>query len=272
MTLSTRLSLAVAIALTSALFSAAQAQTLPIDVTSDDRQAQFATQGQAREMRVEIYSPSGELVFEAESSGGQPIEWGMTDAKGERVADGVYVATITAADSAGKRRKRIEQITVGGKKESNLAVAAASSPAPAAYVPEKSIAPITGEGTAGKVAKFTGANAIGNSVIAENAGKVGVGTVLAPTATLQVNAVQPASSAAAGVNASPLLQTTGGAGGITTSTTAQAGAGASISLTAGNGGDAPNTGGKRGAGGSITLQPGSAGSKGAAGGANGNVF
>ena len=35
---------------------------------------------------------------------------------------------------------------------------------------------ITGEGTAGNIAKFTGTHTIGNSVMIENAGKIGIGT------------------------------------------------------------------------------------------------
>jgi hypothetical protein len=44
---------------------------------------------------------------------------------------------------------------------------------------------ITGSGTANYIAKFTGSNAVGNSVIYESAGNVGIGTSL-PTAKLEV--------------------------------------------------------------------------------------
>ena len=44
---------------------------------------------------------------------------------------------------------------------------------------------VTGSGTAGDIAKFTGANTIGNSIIIENANKIGIGTAT-PTSKLTV--------------------------------------------------------------------------------------
>ena len=238
----------------------AQAQTPSIEVSTDNESAQFAVRGQAQGVHVEVYAPSGELVFEGDSPAGRSIDWTMLNQKGQRVAEGVYLAAITVTDSAGKRRKRIEQIVVG----SPVAVAAGTS------APQESLAP-TGGGTAGKIAKWTTANNLGNSIITEGGGKVGVGTTVAPAATLQVNAAQPAPVANNAVNAQPLLQTSGGAGGSTTVAGAVAGNGAGISLLAGNGGAAP-AGSKRGNGGNIVLQPGSAGAGAGTAGVNGNVL
>jgi hypothetical protein len=206
-------------------------------------------------VHVEVFSPSGELVFETNDSDGQSVRWGMTNQKGERVADGVYLATITVVDSAGKRRKRIEQVTVSSQQ---YEAQAAPNPEPNA----------SGTGTTGRITKWTNgaAGVLGNSVIAEGAGgKIGVNVV--PTATLQVNGLQPAPLANNGTHAPALLQTSGGKGGNTTAAGRVAGAGASISLVAGNGGDGPS-GSTPGKGGSITLQPGSGGSVVGTGGKN----
>ena len=239
----------------------ARAQAPAIEVTSDDAAAQFDAQGSP--VRVEVFAPSGEMVFEGEAAAGRAVVWGMTDERGARVADGVYLATVTVSDPAGRRRKRIEQIAVG--KRSGQQADSASAPTPQA------VGTITGEGTAGKLAKFDGPNSIADSVITEDAGKVGVNDAT-PSATLQVNQGQPAGSAANGTNAAALLQTTNGKGGNTTGTTGQvAGQGAPVVLTAGNGGNAP-AGSINGKGGSITLQPGSAGAGAGASGAAGNVL
>lgn len=40
----------------------------------------------------------------------------------------------------------------------------------------QAVSTITGQGTAGKIAKFTGTNAIGNSIITESSSKIGIGT------------------------------------------------------------------------------------------------
>ena len=254
---------AFAIALTfSALLLSAQAQTPGIEVVADHYQAQFSVHGEAREMRVEIFSPSGEMVFDSGAVTGQGVAWNMQTVEGQRVADGVYLATISIRETSGKIRKRIEQITVRSERQQESALAQA---------PNAVEATITGDGTSGTIAKFTGASTIGDSVITENANKIGISTTGAPTAKLHINGGQPATSANTGANATNLLQTSGGKGGNTTGSGKTAGKGASISLLAGNGGNAVS-GSKNGNGGSITLQPGSAGTGGTIAGATGNVL
>lgn len=243
-----------------ALTASVRAQSPAIEVASDEGRVEFSSPSKFAEMRVEVFAPSGELVFDSGAVLGQAIEWKMQTAAGARVADGVYLATITAIDAAGKRRKRIEQIKVSSE-------AKETGPTPTAF------GPINGEGTTGKIAKFTGANAIGNSIMTESGSRIGVNDT-SPSATLQVHSEQPAALPGNGTIASLLLQTTGGKGGNTTGAAAgvqTAGAGASISLVAGNGGDAPAAN-KRGAGGNITLQAGSTGGGAGTAGANGNVL
>lgn len=55
----------------------------------------------------------------------------------------------------------------------------------ASTVEPKAVGTITGEGSSGNIAKFTGTNTIGSSVIIENSGKIGIGTA-APVAQLTV--------------------------------------------------------------------------------------
>ncbi len=142
----------------------------------------------------------------------------------------------------------------------------ANAPNPVPAAP----ATLTGEGTSGKIAKFTGQHTLGNSVIAESAGKVGVATTAAPTAILEIKGPQPAPEPATGTDATPLLKTSGGKGGDTTTAGEIAGLGASIHLQAGAGGNAhPDS--TNGGGGSITLQGGLKGT-GGTGGAPGNVL
>lgn len=124
------------------------------------------------------------------------------------------------------------------------------------------VGPIDGEGTPGKISKFTGANAIGDSIMTEKPGKIGLNTT-APTAALHVNGLQPAAVATNGTTAPLLLQTTGGKGGNTIGAGKSGGKGASISLVAGDGGNAPADG-LAGAGGDIILKPGLMGAGGLA--------
>jgi len=243
-----------AFAITAILFTLAftlQAQTPPAAVSAERESAGPV----GRRVHLEVFSPSGELVFEA---GGPSANWQGLDSKGERVPDGVYLARITFTDAAGKRRTRVEQFVVNSETRKETL---ANAPNPTPQAP----AALTGEGTAGKIAKFTSAYQLANSVITESAGKVGVGTTVAPNATLQINGAQPAPVATNGTNAPSLLRTSGGKGGNTTAAGKKGGAGANIVLLAGYGGDAVD-GSMNGDGGSITLQPGFGGTGGSAGG------
>jgi hypothetical protein len=245
-----------------ALAASAQTPRLStVNIAADSDKAHISAQGDVSEMRVEVYAPGGELTFDSGAVTGQTVEWKMRDEKGARLAEGVYLATISMKESSGQTRKRIEQITVRQEPQRE------QSPGQS---PDAVEATITGTGTAGKISKFTGASTIGDSVIAESANKIGISTSGAPTAKLQINAGQPAVSANNGTAATTLLQTSGGKGGDTSAAGKTGGKGASISLLAGDGGDGVS-GATNGSGGSITLQPGSAGT-GGFGGSEGNVL
>jgi Chaperone of endosialidase len=253
--------IAFALAVTlSALHAHAQAQTSGIEVTTDNQRAQFAVHGHAQKMRVEVYAPSGEMVFDSGTVTGRALVWQMMNQKGEPLPDGLYLATISLTEASGRTRKRIEQITINREKERTTLT----------QPPNAAQATITGDGTAGTIPIFTGASTIEDSIITGVAKRIGIN--VDPTSVLQVNGIQPTAVATEGATASTLLQTSGGKGGDTTGTSGQsAGAGASISLVAGNGGDAP-AGGIRGNGGSITIQPGAIGGGAGTGGSAGNVL
>jgi hypothetical protein len=268
-------SLALATALVCALPSTARAQTprlSTVNISARPDGVHVAAEGDLAELRMDVADESGEVVFQSGPAPVQSLEWDMRDARGERVAPGAYLVTVTYRTPGGKLRKRVEQVAV------EEAVTDASGSSAAGPAPEESLTsvPVKAIGTVnvGRVPKFVSAGTteagIGNSVITESAGKIGVN--VAPTATLQANGLQPASKATTGTPAPTLLQTSGGKGGNTTGTTGQvAGAGAGISLAAGIGGDAP-AGSKRGNGGSIILQPGSTGAGAGTAGLSGNVL
>ena len=213
-------------------------------------------------MQVEVYGPGGEMVFVSGFVEGGAVRWSQRDQAGRRVADGVYTAAVTIVDASGELRKRVERVVVGRDAQ---AAGFANAPNPTPQAP----AALTGEGTAGKIAKFTSAYQLVNSVVTESAGKVGVGTA-APTAILEINGPQPGPQPATGTDATPLLKTIGGKGGNTTTAGEIAGRGASITLQGGAGGNAHQDS-TNGSGGSITLQGGLKGT-GGTGGAIGNVL
>jgi hypothetical protein len=248
-----------------ALAVSARAQTPSIEVTTDSGAALFSARGADLSVSVQVFSPAGELVFQAAAEDGRPVRWAMKNQKGERVPDGLYRAHITTTDSAGTVRTHTETVTVNEQTRAAAAVAAAGASAP-----QEPLAP-TGGGAAGRIAKWTSSTNLGNSIMAENSNRVAVNPISAvPTATLQVNGLQPAASSANGSTAAALLATTGGKGGNTTAAGRVGGRGAGITLTAGQGGNAV-AGSTNGSGGNITIQPGRAGA-GGTGGTDGNVL
>ena len=167
-----------------ALLGTAQAQTArlsTVNVTSDGERVHIAAQGDISEMRVDVADEQGEVVFQSGAITGQQLDWNMQDGQGERVAPGTYLVTVTFRNAAGKVRKRVEQVTVDEAEK-------ADTKAVPTTTPNAVQADITGSGTANRIAKFTGAATIGNSIISENAGKINVGLDGAPLSTLTVKA------------------------------------------------------------------------------------
>ena len=195
--------LLVAVLLCLSAAAHAQQQQTPsfstVNIAPDADRVRINAAGDALEMRVEVSDETGHVVFESGPVSGQQLDWRMTDAQGERVAPGTYLVTVTFRTAAGKLRKRVEQVTVAEDEKAD-APEAAMTPTPYAVQ-----ANITGGGTAGKIAKFTGGATIGNSVITESAGKIGIGTA-APASKLTVT------SAAA--NSPAILSANNAAGGI----------------------------------------------------------
>jgi hypothetical protein len=164
-----------------ALLMSAQAQTPrvnTVNITAESGKVHISAQGDVTEIRIEVFDEAGDVVFESGAISGNTLDWKMQDTQGERVAAGTYLVTVTFRNAAGKLRKRVEQVTITEDEKASTQVAASSAP-------NVVQADITGSGTSGKLAKFTGGSAIGNSVITESAGKIGIGTA-APAAMLAV--------------------------------------------------------------------------------------
>jgi hypothetical protein len=159
-----------------ALAQAPQVST--VNVTPDERKVRVSAVGDVLEMRVAVSDESGDIVFEGGPVVADKLDWTMRDAQGQRVPAGAYLMSVTYRTSSGKLKRRVEQVLVTEE------VTGGASSAPEDPTPQ-AVANITGQGTTGRISKFTGANAVGNSAIFESGGRIGLGTT-APAQSLHV--------------------------------------------------------------------------------------
>jgi hypothetical protein len=194
----------------------AQAQNSEITVTVSRDLVRFVTPGDVQEIRVEVFSPTGEKLFDSDFVTGQTQDWPLKDLQGQAVESGLYAYTVTIKDKDGALRtqrgnvivgrvtmEREIELTSGGIKfpDNTVQTTAANGDAAATggkdgadgkdgvteTKPEsKSInkqaaaaAKVEGSGTAGKIARWTDAGTIGDSVISQANGAV---TIASPTA------------------------------------------------------------------------------------------
>src|SRR5215213_3276909 len=174
-----RFSFVLAFSLFAPLAVAVVAQTpsvSTVNVTPDGQKVRVSTVGDVLDMSVAVHDESGDVVFESGIVTADHLDWAMKDTQGRRAPAGTYTLMVTYRTPAGKLKRRVEQVLVTEE------VAGESKQESAAPQPA---APIEGTGSTGKIAKFTGASTLGNSVMTESAGKVGINTA-APTHTLTV--------------------------------------------------------------------------------------
>ena len=152
-------------------------QVSTVNVTPDEQKVRITTVGDVFDVRVTVSDESGDVIFEGGPAASDKSDWALSDPQGRRVPPGSYTLMVTYRNSAGKLKRRVEQVLVT-EEVTGGATQESAAPVPAA--------PVEGAGTTGRIAKFTGANTVGNSVMTESASRVGINTA-APTHVLSVN-------------------------------------------------------------------------------------
>jgi hypothetical protein len=244
------------------------AQTPSLSTTVYADKTRFESQEENTEFRVEVFNSSGQKMFDSGFVAGQTLDWNMRDQQGEPVADGVYECFVTVKNRHGRERATQSGQLAIFRDGQDLEKAPTLVQAAAAPGAGGGSGNVTGSGTAGQLTKWTGATSLGNSVITESNGSIGIGTT-SPFSQLHIIGPHPATSTLAGTNATEGLRLSGGKGGDTSGSGQTAGIGANVVLQAGDGGDA--LAGTSGRGGFVTIQPGAPG-VGALNGAFGQVI
>ncbi|MGB8509001.1 MAG: tail fiber domain-containing protein [Pyrinomonadaceae bacterium] len=76
------------------------------NVSVSPSEVRFAVEGQSQSMRVEVYSASGELVFDSGFQAGGELRWNLLSRSGGTVADGSYRCKISVKDAAGQVQRQ----------------------------------------------------------------------------------------------------------------------------------------------------------------------
>ncbi|HYG09786.1 MAG TPA: tail fiber domain-containing protein [Pyrinomonadaceae bacterium] len=96
--------LALTIFTTSAL--AQTEQSAPVAATASIEGLSLASPSPARRMRLEIFSPGGELIFDSGMHKGGELQWKLQDQQGQSLADGAYRARVTSEGEGGKLQRQ----------------------------------------------------------------------------------------------------------------------------------------------------------------------
>jgi hypothetical protein len=178
-------------------------------------QVRFTTQKAVEEMRLQIFDQAGQPVYDSGAVTGQELTWVLRQAGGEAVKSGLYAYTLSVKE-AGAAEPRLRrghfiidrarerdgqtdrlwitsqndsevgtELTVARNEGETIAGTSALSDQKSARAAET----VTGgkeseltaaaaaiAGTTGQIAKFTSATDLGNSVITELNGNIGIGT------------------------------------------------------------------------------------------------
>jgi len=105
-------SLVVGLAVVMGLGLGAWAQSISLTVTAYSDAVRFSAQGSVKELRVEVLSLSGQKVFDSGPVLGNTLDWKLLNTRGQPVANGVYLYTVTVKDPFGNVTKKLGKLAV----------------------------------------------------------------------------------------------------------------------------------------------------------------
>jgi hypothetical protein len=105
-------SLVVGLAVIVGLGLGVLAQSISLTVTAYSDAVRFSAQGAVKELRVEVLSLSGQKVFDSGPVLGNTLDWKLLNTRGQPVANGVYLYTVTVKDPFGNVTKKLGKLAV----------------------------------------------------------------------------------------------------------------------------------------------------------------
>jgi hypothetical protein len=87
----------------------------PVNLFDGDgvlRRGRFSAQGAVKELRVEVLSLSGQKVFDSGPVLSNALDWKLFNTRGQPVANGVYLYTVTVKDTFGNVTKKLGKLAI----------------------------------------------------------------------------------------------------------------------------------------------------------------
>lgn len=194
-----------------------------VTIIIQQEKVRFTAQKAVAEMRLQIFDQTGQLVYDSGPLAEGELNWTLQDGNGGAIKSGLYAYTLSVKE-AGAESPRVRRghfivdkakdrdgntdklwvtsVTGDGvgteltvARDENTAVAGARTPADRKGAPERqtsekdrqelNAAVAAANGTAGQIAVFTSPTDLGNSVITEQNGNIGIGA--SPLAGYRLN-------------------------------------------------------------------------------------
>jgi hypothetical protein len=167
-----------------------------VTVATAGGRVRFTASGSSvQRVRLEVFDAAGETVLDTGFNPGNVRDWTLQNSRGKRLPDGDYVCVLAVRESAGRLTFRQAGVHVEGGQASLALDDAGVKTVPTeaattsgADMPKDGTTPyVSGTGTTGKLVKWTNgpAGALGDSVVTESGGNIGIGVT--PTSKLHVS-------------------------------------------------------------------------------------
>jgi hypothetical protein len=89
-----------------------QGESLPITAAATGETVRITGPSTVVQLRIEVYSATGQKLLDNEVRGGNVFDWHLQDAQAQRLDPGAYVCVVTAKSVSGKLHQKLGMVTV----------------------------------------------------------------------------------------------------------------------------------------------------------------
>src|SRR5205814_9429777 len=79
-------------------------QSPAVTASAASERVRFAAPGEVVQVRLEVFAPGGEKLFDSDFQAGNLLDWPVQDQQGQRLVDGDYLCLVTVKALSGQLR------------------------------------------------------------------------------------------------------------------------------------------------------------------------